>query len=99
MIETFGASFLEWDQGKVYRIVYFLNLLGYNDLQAMPPDKSGDFGQIGNAMPAWPEIGSIVVVDDSVFLKFDSCSYAQVRQICKTGNTPNFCESAVVLTE
>jgi len=25
-IEAFGASFFEWDQGNVYRIVYFLNI-------------------------------------------------------------------------
>ena len=65
----------------------------------MPPDKRGDFSQIGNAMPAWPEIGGIVVVDDSVLLKLDPYSYAQVRQICKVGNMPKFCESVVVLTE
>ncbi len=98
-IETIGASFFEWDQGNVYRIVYFLNLLGYSDLRAMPPERRGDFTQIGNAMPTWPENGSILIVDDSVLVKFGPYSYAQIQYICSERNIPNFCESSGVLTE
>lgn len=98
-IEAFGASFFEGDQGNVCRIVYFVNIWGYDDLQAMPPDKRGEITQIGNSMPAWPETGSIVAVVNSVLLKFSSCSYPQIRQICEVRNIPIFCESAEVLTE
>jgi len=98
-IETFGTSFFEWGQGNIYRIVYFLKLMGYNDLQAMPPDRRGELIQIGSAMPTWPDTGSIVVFEDSVLLKFGPYSYTQVQYICRAGNILNFCESAGVLTE
>jgi hypothetical protein len=98
-IETFGTSFFEWDQGNIYRIVYFLKLIGYHDLQAMPPDRRGELIQIGRAMPTWPDTGSIVVLADSVLLKFGPYSYTQVRYICRARNILNFCESAGVLTE
>ena len=98
-IETFGVSFFEWDQGNIYRIVYFLKLMGYNDLEAMPPDRRGEFIQIGKAMPTWPDTGSIVVFEDSVLLKFSPYSYTQMQYICRARNILNFCESAEVLTE
>jgi hypothetical protein len=98
-IETFGASFFEWDQGNVYRIVYFLNLLGFSDIQAMPLDTRGEFVQIGNTMPVWPEMGSIKVIEEAILLKFGPYSFAQVELICSAGNIPDFCEPAGALTE
>ncbi len=81
-IETFGASFFEWDQGDVWRVIMFLQTLGFNRLQALPPERWGSMIQIANSMPNWPDNASVRIINDTVLLKFSPYSDLQKQQIC-----------------
>jgi hypothetical protein len=56
---TTGASFFEWDDGNVWRIVFYMNLLGYDRLRVYPEEPPGAFDQAYAQMPVWPAPGSI----------------------------------------
>lgn len=86
--ETFGASFFEWDQGNVGRVLLFLQTLGYNDLQRLPSDRRSQMVEIGMAMPNWPNWGSVKVVGDVVLVKFSPYSYSQEFSICQVAQNP-----------
>ena len=95
-LETFGASFFEWDQGNVHRILLFLQTIGYDDLQAPPSERRGDWIVTANSMPAWPDEGSVLVAGDTVLLKFGPYSNSQKSQICSsrkeiTSQSEDFC--------
>jgi|GEM_PF-1330960 len=90
--ETFGASFFEWDQGNIYRILMFMNTLGFYDLQAMPGEERGGVMSAAEEMPAWPDKGSVKVIGDTVVVKFGTYSEVQVNQICSAGLNSAYCK-------
>lgn len=83
-IDTFGASFFEWDGGNVGRIILFLNTIGYNELSFLPAIRQAEMIQFTESMPTWPEKGSVNVVNDTVLVKFDTYSFSQISQICNS---------------
>ena len=97
-IETFGASYFQWDQGNVDRMLFFLRTLGYEGLSALPGEKRGDYIDRANEMPNWPREGSVTVVEDTVLIKFAPYSNAQKNVICaysrtsQTRKNEQFCE-------
>lgn len=96
--ETFGASFFQWDQGNVSRVVLFLKTLGYQGITALPVERKGLFIEQAQNMPSWPEEGSVTVVEDTALVKFSDYSYSQKLQICvylrdhPQGQIEGFCE-------
>jgi hypothetical protein len=81
--ETFGASFFDWDQGNVWRVLMFLQTLGYNDLEALPLGQRAQMVETAIAMPIWPDRGSVKVVGDIVLVKFGPYSDIQKISICE----------------
>jgi hypothetical protein len=61
-----AGSFFSWDGGHPFRMVVYMNLLGFNNLQlgvlpsAEYPDKAARHFQ---EMPIWPALGSVKVVE------------------------------------
>ena len=91
-IDTFGASFFEWDQGSAGRIVLFLRTLGYfNHVEPMPVQERGQQFETARAMPAWPAPGSVKVNGNAVIVKFGEYSSIQKRGICETTRQREFC--------
>jgi|SRR5208283_443359 len=90
--ETFGASFFEWDQGNVWRILFFLKTLGYQDLEAMPMERRSEMMEVANSMPTWPEKGSVKVVGDAAIIKFGDYSEGQKQAICEATRKREFCD-------
>ena len=89
--ETFGASFFEWDQGNTNRVLLFLRTLGYQELQALPVKGRSEIMDLTNAMPTWPDKGSVQVFGDAVVVKFGPYSYVQNRTICEAVKNPKYC--------
>jgi hypothetical protein len=89
-LETFGASFFEWEQGNPARVVLFLQTIGYTDLYALPAEQRIQMIEFANDMPVWPQKGSIKIIDNTVLVKFGSYSYTQKLTMCKSiqGNIP-----------
>jgi hypothetical protein len=54
-----GISFFEWGDGNIWRIVAYMNFIGYNRLRAYPEDPPGAFDQEYAKMPIWPAPGSV----------------------------------------
>lgn len=92
--EIVGKSFFEFNGGVSRRIVAFLNTLDYAELSPLPIDRRADFILTSERMPAWPKVGSVQVVNDTVLVKFGSYSEVQITQICnfeKPVLVENFC--------
>lgn len=82
-IETFGASFFEWNQGTTFRILPFLQTLGYS-FQPLPMNRRVEMVTFAESMPAWPQSGSVKVIGDVVLVKFGPYSLVQKTLICKS---------------
>jgi len=91
-IETIGASFFEWDQGNIQRIVRFLRTLRYSELDALPVERRGSLIELVSRMPTWPEPGSVLVEGDTVLVKFGPYSPLQRKAICQATRVPGFCQ-------
>jgi len=89
--ETFGASFFEWEQGNVYRIVFFLRTLGFDALNGLPVAERGALVDIGSMMPVFPAPGSVVVERDVVIVKFGPYSQKQISAICAASPEAGVC--------
>jgi hypothetical protein len=95
--ETFGASFFQIDQGSSMRLGYFLQTLGFPELEPLPLERRVQMIETANAMPAWPEKGSIAIVGDTLLIKFGPYSDTQRLAICAMQGQPqafvqDFCE-------
>ena len=94
-IENIGASFFGWDQGNSTRVVNFLSVLGYTSLDALPQERHAEFVIEGELMPIWPAPGSVVIIGNTVLVKFGPYSETQIKTICeqesKTGLPVDFC--------
>ena len=88
-IETFGASFFEWDQGSVGRVLMFLQTVGYQGLQPLPVGMRSRLIEYANNMSIWPKSGSVRVVSDTVLVKFGEYSYNQKVAICTAPQKPD----------
>jgi len=89
--ETFGASFFEWDGGSANRIALFLQTIGVQGLQSLPPERRTEMMIRFAAMPDWPAGGSVVVAGDTVLIKFGPYSAPQKQAICATAAPVDFC--------
>lgn len=89
--ETFGASFFEWDQGSAQRIVLFLQSIGVHGYEALAVERRADMIAALQAMPAWPDPGSVRVVEDVVLIKFGPYSSMQKQSICEQTAVAGFC--------
>ncbi|EGV28581.1 hypothetical protein ThidrDRAFT_3649 [Thiorhodococcus drewsii AZ1] len=66
---TAGASFFEWDGGNPYRMVKYMNLIGYHRYIAVDQETRARIAPHYSTMPEWPLEGSIKVVDGVVLIK------------------------------
>lgn len=66
---TMGASFFNWDQGNVSRMLAFMQLLGYENLQALDRAKCKTFNEEFKKMPIWPAKDSVKFIDDVYLIK------------------------------
>lgn len=83
-IETFGASFFEWDGGSPYRIAVFLETMGLPRLELLTLDQRAQMVSIADLMSAWPHKDSIRIVNETVLVKFGDYSYSQKAWICSS---------------
>lgn len=93
--ETFGASFFNWDDGNPIRIAAFLETIGYYGLHPLPVDGRIQMVSVAENMPNWPAKGSVMIVDETVLVKFGPYSNLQKTNICSginnTSELSGFC--------
>lgn len=90
-VETFGASFFEWDQGHTGRILSFLKTLGVEELQALPVQKRSEMMDLTSTMAIWPDKGSVQVLEDTAVIKFGPYSDVQKQTICGSVKNAKYC--------
>lgn len=66
---TIGQSFFEWDQGNPYRIISFMNLIGYSNLKPLAVDQRANYLAEFSTMAVWPNEGSVKVVGDVTLVR------------------------------
>ena len=84
-IETFGASFFEWDGGSSGRILFFLNTLEKQKLQQLPDSRKKEFVEFASSMPEWPNQGSIKVRGDTLIIKLSPYTEQQLLYLNANG--------------
>lgn len=77
-IETFGASFYEWDGGSSGRILFFLKTIEQLNLNQLPDSRKKEFFDKAKLMPDWPKHGSIVVIGDTLVIKLGQYTEQQL---------------------
>lgn len=68
--ETHGSSFFEW--GNSYRINFLFKTNGINEIGPVSIDLLKDYNAEIEAMPSWPDSGSIRLFDEIVLVKFSN---------------------------
>lgn len=66
---TIGSSFFSWDDGRPTRMVTFMRLLGYSNLNVLPDDQRLKLTPYFEKMPAWPATGCVQKVDGVYLIK------------------------------
>ncbi|UVF18359.1 glucosyltransferase domain-containing protein [Microvirga terrae] len=66
---TIGQSFFEWDQGNPYRIISFMNLIGFSNLKPLAADQRANYLAEFNTMAIWPNEGSVKVIGDVTLVR------------------------------
>jgi len=67
--ETHGASFFEWNPGEPYRISPFFKTTGVYEINTVSINLVKHYKTEIEAMPSWPDSGSIRLFDDIVVVK------------------------------
>jgi hypothetical protein len=83
-VDTFGASFFQWDSGNNIRIILFLRTLGIGEYDTLPNEQRLEMVLIAQAMPNWPDPHSVKVEGETVLVKFGAYSAFQVNNICSS---------------
>ena len=71
---TAGFSFFEWDDGNASRILSYMRMIGYTDLQAASPEQRQRDAAAFAAMPIWPARDSVRLVGDVTLVKLAATS-------------------------
>jgi hypothetical protein len=66
---TWSGSFFEWDGGNAERIVKFMTILGYSNLQELDDATRTSLLPVIEKMPIWPAAGSVQVVDGVILVR------------------------------
>lgn len=66
-----NGSFFNWDDGNPYRIIYYLQALGFRGLTVNPNyEQRASLRPLYNDMPVWPAQGSVKVQNNTILVKF-----------------------------
>lgn len=60
---TVGGSFFGWDGGNPSRIIAYLTILGFDNIQAGSLDTQSKYIDLMEGMPVWPAVGSVKIDD------------------------------------
>lgn len=82
--ETFGASFLEWDDGNRYRIAAYLRTKGMNVVGASEEERITVWKE-GQEMPTWPMPGWMKIQNGILILKLSNYTVTQKKTLCAAG--------------
>jgi hypothetical protein len=74
------------------RLALFLQILGYHNLQPLPLEQRVQMIETATSMPIWPQNGSVMIVDDTVLVKFGPYSDIQKSAICTFEDQSQFSE-------
>jgi len=65
---TLGVSFFEWDGGNLSRIVYYMRLMGYSNIERLPDEQRLALTPEFEKMPVWPATGCVKKVGSNIYL-------------------------------
>jgi hypothetical protein len=71
-LSPIGASFFEWDGGNVYRMLFFMKLLGFSNLAAVEAASMKENTEHFLTMPVWPAAGCVKRVGDVFLVKLST---------------------------
>jgi hypothetical protein len=66
---TAGASFFEWDGGNPARVVSFMKVLGYSNIEMAAEQRRKELLDVAREMPVWPAKGSVRTSGDFTIIK------------------------------
>ncbi|KPZ12163.1 glucosyltransferase domain-containing protein [Pseudomonas syringae group genomosp. 3] len=66
---TTQASFFDWDNGNILRILTYMKILGYTNLHAVDQNAGKALTPVFMTMPVWPALGSVIKQDDTYLVR------------------------------
>lgn len=70
---TIQASFYDWDNGNLSRMISYMKMIGYQNLEALSDVSQRKFNnKYFENMPVWPAKGSVSIVNNVVLVKLSS---------------------------
>jgi hypothetical protein len=66
---TVGRSFFDWGLGETRRIAPYMKLVGFTDIEPLPPERTAEFIDTFQSMPNWPASGSVRVIGDVALVR------------------------------
>jgi hypothetical protein len=81
-LQVFGTSFFEHDGGSAHRVQLWFRLLGADFLTPREIYELPAVAATAAAMPSWPAVGSVALVDDIAVVKLGPLSPEQTHNLC-----------------
>ncbi|MCQ3027272.1 glucosyltransferase domain-containing protein [Pseudomonas tremae] len=66
---TTQASFFDWDNGNILRILTYMKILGYQNLHAVDGNTGRALTPVFMTMPVWPALGSVMKQGDTYLVR------------------------------
>jgi len=66
---TLGASFFDWDGGNIYRMLSYMKLIGYPNLQPVRATQMKENIEEFKKMNVWPSTGSVKYINGMYLIK------------------------------
>jgi hypothetical protein len=66
---TTQASFFDWDNGSMMRMMAYMKVLGYQNIKALPDEERVALTPLFQDMPVWPAAGSVRKVGQRYLIK------------------------------
>ncbi|WP_298858716.1 hypothetical protein, partial [uncultured Gimesia sp.] len=83
--QTIGASFYNWDQGNVHRILSLMRSMGIDEYQPATLEEQRSIMQFADTMPIWPQAGSVALKSGITIVKLGNYTNSQLVPLCSEG--------------
>ncbi|QDU10963.1 glucosyltransferase domain-containing protein [Gimesia aquarii] len=80
--QTIGASFYNWDQGNVHRVLSLMRSMGIDEYEPATLEQQRSIMQFADTMPIWPQAGSVALKNGVSIVKLGNYTNSQLVPLC-----------------
>ncbi|QDT43048.1 hypothetical protein Pan241w_31450 [Gimesia alba] len=80
--QTIGASFYNWDQGNVHRVLSLMRSMGIDEYEPATLEQQRSIMKFADTMPIWPQAGSVALKNGVSIVKLGNYTNSQLVPLC-----------------